>query len=155
VTHAYYPAGVTEHPTGTEFAPSDTGQVAHIGLFLPFPKYAQQYRDVLHETKVLTREKKPNGYIGEEIAEEVDTPAPERQTPYTPRVTEATRMSINYGEYKTMEDAENSYITRQTERDPKLVTMERLFFSSLQVPTRFYIFQVLANSGPTQIASRH
>jgi hypothetical protein len=54
-------------------------------------------------------------------------------------------MSFNYGEYNTMEDAEDSYIDREETNNPKLVTMERIFYSALQVPTRFYIFQVIDN----------
>lgn len=145
VTHSYFPEGITDHPTGKEFGSDITGQIAHLGLFIPFPKYYQQYEDVLHETKVLTRAKSPEGYIGEDIMDEVEVTPPQQQTPYSPHPDEPTKMSINYGEYRTMENAEDSYITRQQVRDPKLVTMERIFFSSLQVPTRFYIFQVVGN----------
>jgi hypothetical protein len=62
-------------------------------------------------------------------------------------------MSFNYGEYNTMQDAEDSYIAREEKNDPKLVTMERIFYSSLQVPTRFYIFQVTQNISGRNSAS--
>jgi DNA-binding beta-propeller fold protein YncE len=147
VTSAYAPDGITKRPSGLEFGVGKTGQIAHLGLFIPFPSYRQQYQGVLEETKELTRAKKPRGYIGEDVANELGVVEPALQAPYSPRPSEPSVMSINYGEYETMEDAEDSYISRQENHDPKLVTMERMFFSALQVPTRFYIFQVIANLG--------
>lgn len=145
LTHAFSPEGVSDHPNGLEYGRERTGQIAHLGLFVPFPKYRREYDDVLYETKVLTRDLKPAGYIGEDVLVETELVRPEVQAPYTPRALEPERMSLNYGEYQTMENAEDSYIKRQESGDPKLVTMERVFFSTLQVPTRFYIFQVIGN----------
>ena len=142
-THAYSPAAVSNTPNGREYGEKRKGQIAHIGFFIPLPRYRAQYEDVLFETKTLTRDRKPQGYIGEDLLVELESPEPARQTPYSPHPQESSPMSINYGEYETMENAEDSYITRQVVRDQKLVTMERVFFSSLQVPTRFYIFQVI------------
>lgn len=153
-TDAYSLSGITTTPNGREYGEGLTGQIAHLGFFIPIPQYRKQYEDVLHETKVLTLQRKPEGYIGEDLLVEVAAPPPQTQTPYSPRATEASPMSINYGEYKTMENAEDSYITRQAVRDQKLVTMERVFFSSLQVPTRFYIFQVIDNYGSPAPATR-
>jgi sugar lactone lactonase YvrE len=155
LTDSYFPEGISDHPTGIEFGAGLTGQIAHLGLFIPLPNYRQQYNDVLHDTKVLTRAKNPSGYIGEDLLVEAELTAPRAQSPYTPRASEPSKMSLNYGEYRTMENAEDSYISRQQSRDPKLVTMERTFFSSLQVPTRFLIFQVIANySHATSASSR-
>src|SRR6266511_628216 len=145
LTQSYFPEGITDRPTGVEFGVTMTGQVAHLGLFIPYPRYHQQYNDVLHETKVFTRDQKPTGYIGEDILIEVDVVPPEAQAPYSPRPPEPSKMSINYGEYLTLENAEDSYVLRRELQDPKLITMERVFLSSLQVPTRFYIFQVVGN----------
>jgi DNA-binding beta-propeller fold protein YncE len=145
VTAAYFPEGITDKPTGTEYGTEMVEQIAHLGLFIPLPQYRRQYEEILHDTKVLTRAKKATGYIGEDVMVETELVPANLQTPYSPHATEPSKMSINYGEYRTMENAEDSYITRQQTQDPKLVTMERTFFSSLQVPTRFYIFQVIDN----------
>lgn len=147
-TDAYFSAGITDRPNGHDFGEGVNGQIAHIGLFIPIPQYTRQYYEVLHETKNLTRVRRPEGYIGEDLAVEEGPVKPEKQTPYSPRPLELSPMSVNYGEYRTMENAEDSYIVRQEVRDQKLVTMERTFFSSLQVPTRFFIFQVFDNYGP-------
>jgi hypothetical protein len=151
--HSYSPSGDTATPTGVEFGTNRTGQVAHLGLFVPFPSYREEYDKVLHETKMLTIGDKPRGYIGEDVLSEPDIVPPTKQTPYSPRAREETRMSFNYGEYNTMQDAEDSYIAREEKNDPKLVTMERIFYSSLQVPTRFYIFQVTQNISGRNSAS--
>jgi tripartite motif-containing protein 71 len=151
--HAYFPGGISDQPRGNEFDVDMTRQVAHLGFFIPFPAYRRAYDDVLQETKVLTRAKQPSGYIGEDLLVETDDVSPPVQTPYSPRATEPARMSINYGEYRTLENAEDAYISRQQIRDPKLVTMERVFFSALQVPTRFYIFEVIANHRTSFAAS--
>lgn len=153
-TDAYSLSGITTTPNGREYGEGMVGQIAHLGFFIPIPQYRQQYEEVLHETKVLTRQRKPEGYIGEDLLVELAAPPPQAQAPYSPRPTELSPMSINYGEYKTMENAEDSYITRQAVRDQKLVTMERVFFSSLQVPTRFYIFQVIDNYGSPAPATK-
>lgn len=144
--NAYYPDGVSTNPNGIEFGAGRLGQIAHLGLFIPFPHYRAAYDDVLHQTKVLTRAKQPRGYIGEDVLDEADSVTPELQSPYSPKASELAKMSFNYGEYQTMEDAEDSYIARQQARDPKLITMERVFYSALQVPTRFYIFEVVGNT---------
>jgi DNA-binding beta-propeller fold protein YncE len=142
---SYSPAGVTERPQGNEFGAHQNGQVAHLGLFIPFPQFRPEYDRVLHDTKVMTIDQKPRGYIGEDVLDETEALPPEKETPYSPRPVEASPMSFNYGEYNTMEDAEDSYIDREEAHNPKLVTMERIFYSALQVPTRFYIFQVIDN----------
>ncbi len=145
LTDAYFPRGSTDQPNGMEFGTEKVGQNAHIGLFVPQPRYRRQYEDVLHETKVLIRDRNPTGYIGEDLLTEADLLPPQVQAPYSPRAFEPSKMSINYGEYLTMENAEDSYVARQQSQNPRLVTMERTFVSSLQVPTRFYMFQVIDN----------
>jgi len=145
LVRSYSPAGVSEHPQGVEFGSTGKGQVAHLGLFIPFPQFREEYDKVLNETKVMTIDQKPRGYIGEDVLNEAEDVSPSQQTPYSPKPSEVSRMSFNYGEYQTMEDAEDSYIDRESEHDPKLVTMERIFYGALQVPTRFYIFQVVDN----------
>ncbi|HEV7239532.1 MAG TPA: antibiotic biosynthesis monooxygenase [Thermoanaerobaculia bacterium] len=153
-TDAYSLTGASAKPSGREYGDGMTGQIAHLGLFIPIPQYRKQYDDILRDTKNLTLARKPEGYIGEDLLVELAAAAPAEQTPYSPHALEPSPMSINYGEYKTMENAEDSYITRQVARDQKLVTMERTFFSSLQVPTRFYIFQVIDNYGRTAATSK-
>lgn len=155
LSDAYSPDVATDRPTGLEFGSEMVGQNAHLGFFIPQPRYRRQYDDVLRETKILIRNRKPVGYIGEDLLVETDLIPVERQTPYSPRATEPSKMSINYGEYLTMENAEDSYVARQQSHDPKLVTMERTFVSSLQVPTRFYMFQVLDNYSRNGVTSRN
>jgi sugar lactone lactonase YvrE len=144
-TDAYSPEAVSSAPSGREYGHGMKGQIAHLGLFIPIPQYVGQYFDVLRETKVLTRQRRPEGYLGEDLLVELASPPPEQQSPYSPRAPEPSPMSVNYGEYRSLKNAEDSYISRQVIRDQKLVTMERTFFSSLQVPTRFYIFEVIGN----------
>ncbi|MGH9349895.1 MAG: hypothetical protein ACRD26_21805 [Vicinamibacterales bacterium] len=132
-----------ETDAGATAAPAPhKGRIAHLGLFIPYPKYRGQYDQVLDEVKTFIRDRRPAGYLGEETAVEVnDSPWP--QTPYSPRPRELSAMSINYGEYTSLENAENAYTNRHNRpKDPKIVVMERLFFSALQVPTRFYLFEV-------------
>ncbi|HEY0080099.1 MAG TPA: 6-bladed beta-propeller [Pyrinomonadaceae bacterium] len=155
LTAAYFTEGITQRPTGMEFGAQLVGQNAHIGLFIPQPRYRLQYDDVLHQTKILIRDRKPTGYIGEDVMLETELLTPERQSPYSPRATEPSKMSINYGEYLTMENAEDSYVARQQSQDPKLITMERTFVSSLQVPTRFYMFQVIDNYSRDEATARN
>jgi hypothetical protein len=138
--------GFTKNPTGMEYGSGLVGQVAHLGFFIPFPKYRDLYDSTLDEVKLTIQKRNPLGYYGEDLMVETDVPTPEAQSPYTPRATVPAQMSINYGEYNTFENAEDSYIARNEPRnDPKIVALQRNFFSALQVPTRFYIFKVIAN----------
>src|SRR5260370_30418984 len=85
LSRTYSPKRVTGQPTGTEFGAGLEGQVAHLGLFIPFPHYRQDYENVLNETKIMTREENPRGYIGEDILVEADEVQPNLQTPYSPK----------------------------------------------------------------------
>jgi len=142
---AYFPSGIADLPAGTEFAISGTGQIAHLGLWVPYPNYRKEYDKVLDEVKRQTWEQHNPGYIGEEIGNEVEALSPEQQTPYSPHPGNAEAMSINYGEFKTFEEAEKSFLAHTGDR--LAWTWWRVFFASLQVPTRFYIFQVVQSYG--------
>jgi hypothetical protein len=85
------------------------------------------------------------GYIGEDLLDGAEVTSPASLAPYSPQPFEPARVSVNYGEYETLEDAENSYIKRGEDRpnDPRILGWERLFYGALQVPTRFYIFRVI------------
>jgi hypothetical protein len=138
--------GHTKNPTGREYGSGQVGQVAHLGFFIPYPKYRELYDSTLEEVKFTIQKRNSAGYYGEDLLVETDLISPESQTPFTPRATEPSQMSINYGEYDTFENAEDSYLARHEPRnDPKIAAMQRNFFSALQVPTRFYIFKVIAN----------
>jgi hypothetical protein len=128
-----------------EFGAGKTGQIAHLGLFVPAPEYTQEYLDALYRVKEYTVNRKPVGYLGDDLLLEDSPGNPNAQAPYTPRPTKNVSMSVNYGEYETLENAEDSYIDRAQPGNPDLVAIERIFFSTLQVPTRFYIFQVIGN----------
>jgi hypothetical protein len=147
LTTSYYGRdGYTKNPSGREFGSGAVGQVAHLGLFIPFPKYRDLYDSTLDEVKLTIQKRNSIGYYGEDVLVETDLILPETQTPFTPRASEPSQMSINYGEYDTFENAEDSYLARHEPRnDPKIAAMQRNFFSALQVPTRFYIFKVIAN----------
>ena len=148
ITFSYFGnAGGKSQPNGQEFGTEKTGQIAHLGLFIPYPEFRAEYDRTLHRVKVLSRDRHPRGYIGEEVLIESDRVDPAVQAPYTPRPLKPAKMSINYGEYNTLEDAENSYIRRGGDRpkDPAYLALERIFYSALQVPTRFYLFQVFGN----------
>jgi len=156
LTHAYHLNGASSEPaTGLEYGVGRVGQVAHLGLFVPYPKYRQQYDDTLHDVKQFIRDRTPAGYIGEDVLVEVAAPSPREQTPHSPDPREPSPMSVNYGEYDSLETAENAYTNRHNRpTDPKIVVMERLFFSALQVPTRFYLFEVIGNVGSRRSAAR-
>jgi hypothetical protein len=144
---AYTPAGVTDAPQGTEFAVGGTGQIAHLGLWVPYPRFRSEYYKILDEVKLDTKAQHNPGYIGEETGTEVRTPPIDEQTPYSPHPTDPEPMSINYGEYKTFEQAEESFLKHS--EDPLASSKMRVFFGSLQVPTRFYIFQVVQSYNPS------
>jgi hypothetical protein len=156
LNRSYVPSGLKVNPSGLEFGSNQTGQIAHIGLFLPNPANAAQYNASLNNVKAHTVSRHPAGYLGDDLLQEPAVGNAAIQAPYTPRPAEPTQMSINYGEYKTLENAEDSYVDRAQGDDASMVTEERVFFSSLQVPTRFYIFQVVGNytGKPITLASR-
>ena len=144
--HTYWGAdGGSSKPTGTEYDRDAVGQVAHLGVFVPFNDFRPEYDRTLDHVKVFTRDRLPAGYLGEDVLDGADMSSPNALAPYTPRPFEAARVSVNYGEYETLEDAENSYIKRGEDRpnDPRILAWERMFYSALQVPTRFYIFRVV------------
>jgi len=141
----YTPKGELNAPNGRELGTS-VGQIAHLGLFLPTPSRVEDYYAALYKVKVHTLNRKPRGYIGDELLIETQRNTAQLQAPYTPRPREATRLSFNYGEYKKLEDAEDSYVDRTQETSPEMITLERTFYSALQVPNRFYIFKVIGNS---------
>lgn len=147
-TKSYYLNPNATFEPGTEFGHGQIGQIAHIGLFIPYPNFRPDYDRTIDHVKVYTRDRRPQGYFGEDLLYEADDVSAEAQTPYTPHAAIPARMSINYGEYRTFEDAENSYIKRAGDRprDPQVVVWERVFYSSIQVPARFFIYQVIANT---------
>ncbi|MFY9823809.1 MAG: hypothetical protein WAM82_20685 [Thermoanaerobaculia bacterium] len=157
ITFSYFRnGGGKDQPNGREFGVQKTGQIAHLGLFIPYPEFRAEYERTLHRVKVLSRDRKPRGYIGEDVLVENDLVDPAVQTPYTPRALKPAKMSINYGEYETLENAEDSYIRRGGDRptDPAYLALERIFYSALQVPTRFYLFRVIGNvNGGTRQAA--
>jgi hypothetical protein len=142
----YTAAGEKAGPDGLELGARNVGQIAHLGLFLPSPTRTPDYYKSLYEVKSHTVRRAPRGYIGDELLIETERNAPHVQAPYSPRPREATRLSFNYGEYQTLEDAEDSYVDRGQARTPDLVTLERTFYSALQLPNRFYIFKVIRNT---------
>lgn len=151
VSQSYRKGSTSNQPTPTELGSTGAGQIAHLGLFIPYPDFVAEYQRTLDHVKVYTRDRYPQGYLGEDVLLEADLVSPELQTPYTPHAEKAAKMSLNYGEYQTLEDAENSYIKRGADRpkDPQILTWERIFYGALQVPTRFYIYQVVSSvSGP-------
>lgn len=143
--NSYTPKGAIPKPTGADFNFRRTGQIAHLGIFLPKPDYSQEYFDALNEVKKLLVGRRPKGWQGDDLLTYMEPRSPERLAPYTPRPTEATLISVNYGEYDFFENAENAYLNRLNSDDPQLVTLSRIFFGALQVPTRFFIFSVIAN----------
>ena len=147
VTDTFTPALVTDRPNGDEFGAQRTGQIAHLGLFIPFPEHRQEYERILHLVKNDTRDRQPSGFLGEDLLVEVAPSSVEEQAPHSPRALELVPMSINYGEFETIEEAENAYIQRASDRtdDPRLRYWYRAFFGSLQVPSRFYIYEVIGN----------
>lgn len=147
VNETFTPALVTQNPQGDEFGDGLTGQIAHLGLFIPFPEHRDEYERILRLVKNDTRDREPTGFIGEDILEEVAPGTLAEQAPYSPRALELVPMSLNYGEFSTIEDAENAYIQRASDRtdDPRLRYWYRAFFGSLQVPSRFYIYEVIGN----------
>jgi hypothetical protein len=157
ITFSYFGhSGGKDQPSGHEFGAVKTGQIAHLGLFVPYPEFRAEYERTLHRVKVLSRDRHPRGYIGEDVLVESELIDPAAQAPYTPRALKPAKMSINYGEYDTLEDAENSYIRRGGDRptDPAYLALERIFYSALQVPTRFYLFRVIGNvNGGTRQAA--
>lgn len=154
VTDTYTPAAVTQNPQGDEFGVGQIGQIAHIGLFIPFPQYRGEYDRILRFVKADTRQRNPLGFLGEDLLTEQTPASVEEQTPYSPRALELVPMSVNYGEFTSIENAENAYIQRASDRtdDPRLRYWYRAFFGSLQVPSRFYIFRVIGNiPGPSRV----
>jgi hypothetical protein len=148
LTHSFTASGQVQSPRGLEFGQGTIGQIAHLGLFVPFNKYWDQYQSSLVDVKNVTGKRKPHGYLGDDLLVETSTPDPAVQTPYSPRPAESAKMSINYGEYASLEDAENSYVQRHNNvADAKMAALTRVFFGSLQVPSRFFIFRVVDNYG--------
>lgn len=141
----YWPKGVQGKPKGIEFGYKEVGQTAHLFLGLPDPNYGQEYFDALAEVKRLSVQRLPEGWLGDDLLSDNSVRQPERLAPYSPRPTSATTLSVNYGEYKSFENAEDAYLNRQNSDDPGLIELQRVFFGALQVPARFYIFKVIAN----------
>jgi len=148
LSHSFLPAGQVPDPKGTEFGLGRTGQVAHLGLFVPFNKFWTEYQTSLVDVKKVIVGRKPHGYLGDDLLVETVAPEPAIQAPYSPRPAEAAKMSVNYGEFASLEDAENAYVQRHSKvPEPKVAALTRVFFGSLQVPSRFFIFRVVDNYG--------
>jgi hypothetical protein len=135
----------SDNPTGKEFGYQVVGQIAHLFLGLPDPKYGQDYFNALQQVKTLVQNRSPQGWLGDDLLSSSSPLTVEQLAPYTPRPTVSTTLSINYAEYQSFENAEDAYLNRQQSEDPTLLGLTRVFFASLQVPSRFYIFKVVAN----------
>jgi hypothetical protein len=142
---SYSPSGVQNKPKGSEFGYKEVGQTAHVFLGAPDPNYGQEYFDALAEVKRLSVRRAPQGWLGDDLLSDSNVRQPERIAPYSPRPASATTLSVNYAEYKSFENAEDAYLKRQYSDDPSLIELQQVFFSSLQVPARVYIFKVIAN----------
>ncbi len=147
VNASYDTGGRNSQPDGFEFGAGEVGQIAHLGLFVPMAEHRTEYDRILDVVKMNTVERSNQGFFGEDVLTEVAPESVEKQNPYTPRAFELVPMSINYGEYASLEDAENAYVRRGEDStgDPKIRYWYRAFFSALQVPHRFYIFEVVGN----------
>jgi hypothetical protein len=143
--NTFTPGRRADKPSGKEFGYKTVGQTAHLYLGLPNPQYEQEYFDALAEVKTLMQNRSPPGWFGDDLLSSAAPRAAAQLAPYTPRPRMETTMSINYGEYKTFENAEDAYLNRKQSPDPTLLELTRIFFSTLQVPVRFYIFKVIAN----------
>ena len=141
----FTPGHRTDSPTGKEFGYKAVGQTAHLFFGVPDPGYGQEYFDLLAQVKTLTENCSPQGWFGDDLLSSAAPRPAEQLAPYTPRPSVSTMMSINYAEYQSFEDAEDAYLNRQQSEDPTFLQLTRVFFSSLQVPSRFYIFRVVAN----------
>jgi hypothetical protein len=150
---AYSPAGVSQLPTGSEFAIDGTGQVAHLGLWVADPRLIDNYETTLQEIKVGTMNQHNPGFIGEDLGNEVRLLSPEAQTPYSPHAKFAAPMMINYGEFKTFQSAEEAFMEHQ--KDSNIDAEMQSFFGSLQVPTRFFIYSVVQSYNFPQKALGH
>lgn len=148
VDNAYNQSGRITDPLGLEFGAGEVGQIAHLGLFVPFEIHRAEYDRILDLVKMNTVERENTGYMGEDILTEVEPASVEVQNPYTPRPEELVPMSINYGEYTSLENAENAYVLRGQDQtgDARIRYWYRAFFGALQVPHRFYIFEVIGNN---------
>src|SRR5207244_2369237 len=141
----YSPARVQTSPTGKEFGYKEVGQTAHLFFGVPNPSYGQEYFDALTQVKTLSVRRAPQGWLGDDLLSDNVMRDPVKLAPYTPRPTTATTLSVNYAEYTSFENAEDAYLNRQNADDPSLIELQRVFFSALQVPARFFIFKVIAN----------
>ncbi|WP_050419494.1 hypothetical protein [Bradyrhizobium tropiciagri] len=141
----FTPGHRTDSPTGKEFGYKSVGQTAHLFLGVPAPKFEQDYVNSLAQVKTLTENRSPQGWFGDDLLSSTAPRSAEQLAPYTPRPAASTMMSINYAEYQTFEAAEDAYLNRQQSDDPTFLQLARVFFSSLEVPSRFYIFKVVAN----------
>jgi hypothetical protein len=150
---AYSPAGVSQVPTGSEFAIGGTGQVAHLGLWVADPRLIDNYETTLQDIKVGTMKQQNPGFIGEDLGNEVRLLSPEAQTPYSPHPKFAAPMMINYGEFKTFQSAEEAFMEHQN--DPNNEAQMQTFFGSLQVPTRFFIYKVVQSYNYSEHALGH
>ncbi len=142
---AYSPKGVIEDPNGKEFGLGRTGQNAHLGLFVPQSDYLSEYFKAIDQVKRLHVDRKPAGWLGDDLLSTEATVAPAAIAPDSPRPRHATRLSLNYGEYDSFREAEDAYLNRQSSRNPDLIALQNVFYGTLQVPSRYYIMKVLGN----------
>jgi hypothetical protein len=150
---AYSNAGVSQLPTGSEFADGGNGQIAHLGLWVADPRLIDNYETTLQEIKVGTMNQHNPGFIGEDLGNEVRLLTPEAQTPYSPHPKFAAPMMINYGEFKTFQSAEEAFMAHQN--DSNIESEMSTFFGSLQVPTRFFIYKVVQSYNYPEHALGH
>lgn len=146
VDRSYTPGGTVDLPSDDSFGQGRTGQVAHIGLFVPYPNHREKYDKTLHRVKEITQQRNPRGYIGEDVLTETAAAQPPAQVTLSARARVQSAMSINYGEYDTFENAEDSYLRRHDRpKDADIHVLSRVFYGTLQVPSRFYLFRVHEN----------
>ncbi|MDX0185373.1 hypothetical protein [Sinorhizobium meliloti] len=142
---AFVPGDVIEDPSGVEYGKGRNGQNAHIGLFIPQPEYAGEYFDSIFKVKELHSERRPAGWLGDDLASSFKRLAPVALAPNSPKPRHEAVLSVNYGEYDTFKQAEEAYLNRANSGDPDLVALSEIFYGTLQVPPRYYIFTVIGN----------
>lgn len=142
---AYTPAGVSRNPTGREFGRGQTGQNAHLGLFIPQADYLDEYFKAIDKVKQLHVDRRPEGWIGDDLLSTEAMAQPNAIAPDSPRPRHASKLSLNYGEYDSFRQAEIAYINRKNSGNPDMIALQNVFYGTLQVPSRYYIMEVLGN----------
>lgn len=141
----YTAAGVNKSPNGLEFGGGRTGQNAHVALFVPQADYLDEYFKAVDRVKRMHVDRKPEGWIGDDLLSTETLASPSVIAPQSPRPRHATKLSLNYGEYESFRQNEIAYLNRRNSDDPDLIALQNVFYGTLQVPARYYLMQVLGN----------